>query len=292
MGKGRSTGPRRGQAKVKRYEEERFRTSAQCASELTENNDQSSALPNVFLGMWDFDHCDPKRCSGRKLARLGMVKELQLTRAFRGIVLSPIGTQAVSPQDLDIALKHGLAVVDCSWARVEEVPFNKMKIKHHRLLPFMVASNTVNYGRPLKLNCAEALAACLYILGMQQAGDYVLSPFNYGREFYELNKAVIARYATCQDSSEIVRAQQAYLTQIDESQQQQRADRALRRGSNNEEDSDDSIFQNPNHANCAASDNDGGESGEEDSAEDEALYSDSGSLNERQPLGAVSDTLE
>ncbi|KAJ1969724.1 ribosome biogenesis protein tsr3, partial [Dimargaris xerosporica] len=217
-----------------RYEEERFRASAECASELTENHDRGGASPSVFLGMWDFDHCDPKRCSGRKLARLGMVKELQLTRAFRGIVLSPIGTQAVSPQDLDIVLKHGLAVVDCSWARVEEVPFNKMKIKHHRLLPFMVASNTVNYGRPLKLNCAEALAACLYILGMHPIGDYVLSPFNYGPEFYELNKAVIARYATCRDSSEIVEAQQSYLAQIDQSQQRQRTERTPRYGSDNE----------------------------------------------------------
>lgn len=50
---------------------------------VEEENKSSIPMP---VTMWDFKHCDPKRCSGVKLARTDMLKTLKLSQRFRGIV--------------------------------------------------------------------------------------------------------------------------------------------------------------------------------------------------------------
>lgn len=163
------------------------------------------------LAMWDLGHCDAKRCTGKKLSRMRMLRELRLGQRFPGIVLSPSGASVVSATDRDVVREHGVAVVDCSWARLDEVPFHRMSGRAVRLLPWLLAANPVNYGKPTKLSCAEALAAALYISGLQEEAEAVMDKFTWGHAFLELNRELLDAYAGCEDGAEIVRIQDEFL---------------------------------------------------------------------------------
>jgi len=106
-------------------------------------------------------------------------------------------------------------VIDCSWARLAEIPFKQMRAGHHRLLPFLVAANTVNYGKPSKLSCAEAAAATLYICGHVDAATLVLDEFGWGREFIKLNEELLELYRTSADAEEVVKRQNDWLEKVE-----------------------------------------------------------------------------
>ncbi|KAL7526529.1 hypothetical protein ACHAXR_001529, partial [Thalassiosira sp. AJA248-18] len=109
----------------------------------------------------------------------------------------------------------GLSVIDCSWARLAEIPFKQMRAGHHRLLPFLVAANTVNYGKPSKLSCAEAAAATLYICGLVDAAKAVLSEFAWGKEFIKLNIELLELYRTSADAEDVVKRQNEWLEKVE-----------------------------------------------------------------------------
>lgn len=85
------------------------------------------------------------------------------------------------------------------------------KGRNQRLLPLLFAANSVNYGRPYKMNTAEATAACLYITGFKSEAAVLLSPFGYGTEFLRLNHEALEAYSNCINSSEVAAVIEGYM---------------------------------------------------------------------------------
>ncbi|KIX00985.1 uncharacterized protein Z518_10051 [Rhinocladiella mackenziei CBS 650.93] len=193
-----------------------------------------SERPPFKAACWDFGHCDAKRCSGKRLMHFGMMRELPIGQKYPGVVISPNAKRVLSPADRDLLEQHGAAVVECSWARVQEIPWSRIGGKCERLLPYLVAANPVNYGRPWRLNCVEALAACFCICGHEDWAEIVLQHFPYGKPFLEINSQLFKRYSACQNEEEIQSAEETWLAKLEK----EYADSRLNKGATDGEDDD------------------------------------------------------
>jgi pre-rRNA-processing protein TSR3 len=171
--------------------------------------------PAFKAAAWDLNHCDAKRCSGKKLIRLGLMRELHVGQKHQGVVVSPKAKSIISPADREICEQYGASVVEASWNRIDEVPFGKIGGPHQRLLPYLIAANPTNYGKPWRLNCVEALAACFFICGHPEWAEDILAPFSYGSSFLEINDAPLKRYAACANEEEVKAAETAWLAKIE-----------------------------------------------------------------------------
>ncbi len=166
----------------------------------------------IPLFVYDEAECDPKKCTARKLARFNLVQEIKgLKRVPYGcIVLNPMAEKALSPEDRERGRHHGILVLDLSWASIERLP-TMPKHTAQRALPYMLAANPVNWGKPMKLSSVEALAASLYILGERKQAETILSKFSWGMNFITLNQEPLDRYAGASSSAEVVEIQSDYV---------------------------------------------------------------------------------
>ncbi|KRY53041.1 N-chimaerin, partial [Trichinella britovi] len=184
----------------------------QSSEDSSSDEDAESGRTAIPLAMWDFNQCDVKKCTGRKLVRMGFVKSLRLGSFWSGISLTPTASCCLKPQDREIILKYGIAAVDCSWHNIEGTAFGKLKCKHARLLPFLVASNPINYGKSCQLSCAEAFAAALFIVGFKEQSKTVMSKFKWGHGFFNLNGDLLEKYSQCRTAAEVIKVQSEFLT--------------------------------------------------------------------------------
>ena len=156
---------------------------------------------------------DPKKNTALRLQKHGKAILFDdVKRAPKhAVLLNPFAKKALSREDLDDMRRHGLLALDCSWAQAEEAFPVLLGSTRSRALPFLVAANPVNYGKPFVLSTAEAIGAALYIVGEERQARDVLSALPFGELFFTVNKNPLEDYAKCETSAQVVAAQMAYL---------------------------------------------------------------------------------
>lgn len=214
-GKHYNRGPPRNARRPGADDDNNENTHNNSADDNAPHNRSSNTRPLFKAACWDLGHCDPKRCSGKRLMRLGLMRELHVGQRHSGVIITPNGKQTLSPADRPLLDQFGAAVVECSWARTKEVQWSKVGGKCERLLPYLVAANTVNYGKPWRLNCVEALAAAFAICGHLDWAAQVLEPFSYGPSFLEINSSLLKKYAACEDEAGVKRAESEWMERLD-----------------------------------------------------------------------------
>jgi len=169
---------------------------------------------DIPIGIYLLEQCDPKKCSAKKLVRMGFAKGYGHMEDVprKMVLLSPFSDKALSQEDLALGLENGLLALDCSWNKAEEVfPIIKRRRPVPRALPFLVAVNPVNFGHPGMLSTVEALAAALIILGRRAAGERLLEIYNWGHNFVTVNEEPLREYEKAATSAEVVKAQAKFV---------------------------------------------------------------------------------
>ncbi len=162
------------------------------------------------LYILDYRECDPKKCTARKLLDNDMAEKIlhESQLGAGGIYLTPLTDKAFSPEDRKFCENGGIRALDCTWTEAEE----KLPVYGNaRALPYLVAANPVNYGKPMQLTTVEALSGALYILDEEDQAREILSKFNWGEQFLIMNKEPLDEYQKAKNSKEIVEVQSEFI---------------------------------------------------------------------------------
>ena len=154
---------------------------------------------------------DPKKCTAMKLARHGLAKIIHKPSQipYNAIVLDPFSSKAFSREDRVFVEKYGVVAVDASWRseNIREFFLKKIRRGKHRALPYLIAANPINYGKPTILSTAEAIAASLYIAGFKGEAEKIMSIFKWGPAFLTLNRELLEAYSKASSSAEVIKIQ-------------------------------------------------------------------------------------
>jgi pre-rRNA-processing protein TSR3 len=169
--------------------------------------------PPVRLVVYHANEDDPKKCTAKKLHRFGFATlEKSIRRLpYHAILLNPFAEKSLSHEDIATVQKHGLVVLDCSWKTAEKTFQDLKTTMVSRALPFVLAANPVNYGKPYQLSTLEAFAAALYILDEVAYATEIVRIYTWGHRFLELNKEPLEDYRLARTSAEVVNLMKKYI---------------------------------------------------------------------------------
>lgn len=153
-----------------------------------------------------FRQDDPKKCTAAKLVKFSLAKPVTKTTS-RTIILDPFAKQTLLYHDAKIA--DSITGIDCSW-NLADVTFKKRFSGIPRKLPPLLAGNPVNYAKLGKLTTVEAIAGALFILRYDAMANELLSKFNWGHTFYELNSDLLQDYSKLELEEQITPLLQEY----------------------------------------------------------------------------------
>jgi pre-rRNA-processing protein TSR3 len=156
---------------------------------------------------------DPKKCSAKKLYKFGFVElENNIKKIPKNaILLNPFSEKSLSKEDINTAKKNGIIAIDCSWKNVNKYFKCLERVSICRALPFLLAANPVNYGKPFKLTTLEAFASALYILGETKQAKDILMIYKWAPHFFDLNVQPLEEYRTAKNSQEVIRIMNEYI---------------------------------------------------------------------------------
>ena len=101
------------------------------------------------------------------------------------LVVSP--SSSVHGPDSTKSLSEKYLVPMNEYASVKATSILTSSFHTSPVVPYLLATNPVNYGKPWKLNCVEALAAAFYITGYEDYGRRLLEDFGWGDSFWKVN---------------------------------------------------------------------------------------------------------
>lgn len=165
------------------------------------------------------NQCDKKKCTSIR------IKESQQKLPFKliwsekysrirknSIVLTPNSSIYLTQADKELVEKVGITILDCSWKAGDKYLKN-WTFPNGRILPPLIAGNPVNYGKWQTLTSLEALASSFYIVGLEDECSALLTLYNWGSTFLDLNQELLDQYKTVSTKEDIMQVYNQFIAQ-------------------------------------------------------------------------------